>query len=526
MINFWETPFGSIFSLFRSGARGLYNFGYQTINAAAQFNTYSRDREKLAAVLSNPALLKVFALQCDLFSMGNVCVEDIKTGEKIEDDPFLSLISNPNPMPGSCKSQFLWDYMFWLMLGNARCYIDSRIVDRQDNLMYWLDPTKIEWPQGLDRMKDKLIFSRSQINQVMDTVITYRYDDGSTFQFPLKKMLMNYDLTAGVGNYYKGISRIDALYKIISNSEYTLDSDNINIRYSGKFLVGSPNETGTTTKVGMSKEEKEDLEKKIDTDEKKVWPLRSMIQIRRFVEDMAKLQLGEKYLQTYFLIGNMYNIPRDVLEAYNSATYENQEKARAAHVNYTLDPKGNQFMNSFERHFGYQEAGKNIYITWDHLPFMQVFERERAETRKINIETLNSLLQSGITIDQANEYLNTQFEIQEPEEIADTNSSPETLAAQAALRGSVGGVQGILEVQASVVAGTTTRSSALSILTIIFGFTDEQAQQILGDPEDVQLQQEETTGQQGGQGSTEEGSSSEDEGNGERQDSEEVNDEE
>lgn len=62
--------------------------------------------------------------------------------------------------------------------------------------------------------------------------------------------------------------------------------------------------------------------------------------------------------------------------------------------------------------------------------------------------------------------------------------TPETLQAQAALRGSVGGVQGVLSIQAAVVAKTTTTESAMSILTIIYGFSDIEARKLLGQPMD------------------------------------------
>ena len=52
--------------------------------------------------------------------------------------------------------------------------------------------------------------------------------------------------------------------------------------------------------------------------------------------------------------------------------------------------------------------------------------------------------------------------------------------AQATLRGSVGGVQGILSIQQSVVAGTTTPESATTILIAIYGFDEVTAKQILG----------------------------------------------
>lgn len=55
--------------------------------------------------------------------------------------------------------------------------------------------------------------------------------------------------------------------------------------------------------------------------------------------------------------------------------------------------------------------------------------------------------------------------------------------AQANLRGSVGGVQGILEIQNSVKAGTTSPESGIAILKYIFGFKDDEAKEMLGQVE-------------------------------------------
>lgn len=77
------------------------------------------------------------------------------------------------------------------------------------------------------------------------------------------------------------------------------------------------------------------------------------------------------------------------------------------------------------------------------------------------------------------------YELPKPEVKATVTegSTPESLKAQASLRGSVGGVTGVLGIQAGVVAGTTTPESAIAILTIIYGFSDQQARALLGQPE-------------------------------------------
>ncbi len=57
----------------------------------------------------------------------------------------------------------------------------------------------------------------------------------------------------------------------------------------------------------------------------------------------------------------------------------------------------------------------------------------------------------------------------------------EELNAQANLRGSVGGVQGILGIQASVAQGVTSIESAIATMIEIYGFNRETAIKILGD---------------------------------------------
>lgn len=356
---------------------------------------------RLKKVFSNPALLKVISLQCDLFSLGKIYV--YKDGKEVEKDPFLNMIKNPNPFQNT--QQFLWDYMFWNMLGNAYCYVDSKIVD-ENNKLYFLSPDKITWPDYLNKMKDRLVLSKSTLNNIMEQNITYNYSDGTPSNFKYRNIINVPDLTNGSGNWFEGKSRIDSLFKVIENSEAGLDSKNINVRYAGKFLVAGKSDPDNITQEPLSDTEKTDIETKVNG-RKSVHAVKSMIDIKRFVEDIGALKLDESYLADYFIIGSMYGIPRDVLEAYRSSTYENQEKARGAHVSYCLQPKGNQFFSAFEKMFDYTD--KEIVIDWEHLPFMQVFAKERAETNSKTAETFIKLLDAGVSLDEINEFLDTKF---------------------------------------------------------------------------------------------------------------------
>jgi hypothetical protein len=297
--------------------------------------------------------------------------------------------------------------MFWNMVGNTYAYCDSKIVST-DNLLYILENNKMDFPTEMRTYQDKIVLSKGTQKKISDFQIDYKYCDGSTSKFQWGKIIHTPDLTNGTGNWFRGASRIDALFKIVSNSEAAMDALNVNIRYSGKFMVAGQADPNNVTQLPMGETEKQDIEQKMNG-RKTVHAVKSMIDIKRFVDDLASLKLDEIQLAQYFLIGSMYGIPKDVLEAFNSGTYENQEKARGAFVSYCLAPKGKLFFEGFASFFGYDEQGKEIVIDWEHLPFMQVFAKERAETEKIKSETLLNYMRAGVKKDEINEVMDTKF---------------------------------------------------------------------------------------------------------------------
>jgi hypothetical protein len=68
----------------------------------------------------------------------------------------------------------------------------------------------------------------------------------------------------------------------------------------------------------------------------------------------------------------------------------------------------------------------------------------------------------------------------------DTELARQRAEAQANLKGTVGGVQGILSIQQSVSQGVTKRDAAISLLETIYGFDSETANRLLGDPIEIQ----------------------------------------
>lgn len=384
----------------------VYKSASSLLSPTPHFDSLGSEVIKVNTILRNPAVLKVFALQCDLFSLANV---QVKQNEKlIENDSFLRLIENPNPFQS--KRQFLWDFMFWNMIGNAVLYIKSSDVDRDNNVMYFLNPANIEFPSSLKKKVGKLVLSKKGLKEIEEESIEYREENSKSQKFKIKDLLFITDLTNSTGNWFKGNSRLDALYKIIANSEAGIDSKNINARYLGKYIVSGKIEETNVNLPMMKPQEKKDIENRIDGS-KKVHAVQTPVDIKRFIERSAVLKdLDDSYLSDYFKTGKLYGIPRDALEAYESSTYENQEKARGSHVSYTLLPKGCDLGESIAKRLGYNLEQKKIELDWSHLPFMQVFKAEEAKVNETNSKTLKSLIDSGVTPESASKLLGLNVE--------------------------------------------------------------------------------------------------------------------
>lgn len=82
---------------------------------------------------------------------------------------------------------------------------------------------------------------------------------------------------------------------------------------------------------------------------------------------------------------------------------------------------------------------------------------------------------------------------QEIVQVGEKTAEQKNADAQAELRGSVGGVTSLLGIQTSYANGTTSYESAIAMINLIFGFTEEEARKLLGNPEKIDPNESPTT---------------------------------
>lgn len=354
------------------------NWLYTMFSSRGNNHKYLSDDAKLRLILKSPACMMVFSLQADMFSLGKINSPD--TPE------FLKTLRR-TPSYKSGWTQFYWDYMFWVMFGTAYMYKSGgRILD-ENNTVEWLNPAKLMWDPSVTRKMMDFIFTKKRAKDIFGETVRYTTSTGQFQYIPLRDITPIHDLSSNMNdNFYIGISRVDALYKIIINSEEVLDSDNVNIKFTGKWMVSGKQDPSNVTQLPMDRQEKEDIESKVEFG-KAVQANKSQIDIKRFTDNYAAQKFDDAFWAKVYTIAKMYNIPKDVIEAYMSggkgATYENQEKAMVRHIEHTLKPKGDELCDAIEAAF--DNIG-DVEMSWSHLASYNVFEVEKQNvvTLKLN----------------------------------------------------------------------------------------------------------------------------------------------
>jgi HK97 family phage portal protein len=195
--------------------------------------------------------------------------------------------------------------------------------------------------------------------------------------------------------------------------------------------------------------------------------------------DLQSLETKADHLRA---ISSAYNVDPRLLGDPSASTYNNMKESKLGLITDAVLPMLNKVMgefipwvaNNFKLDYQYK-------VIEDNIPELQVVKE--LQSARVGREVVQGI----ISAEQARSILypemaaeDEQNEFKEDDSIEGDNQAEEAnRQAQANLRGSVGGVQGILAVQASVMNGTTSREAAIAIFMSIYGFTEEDANAFL-----------------------------------------------
>lgn len=198
--------------------------------------------------------------------------------------------------------------------------------------------------------------------------------------------------------------------------------------------------------------------------------------------DLKSIETRLEHLRT---ICASYNVDSKLFGDSAASTYNNMAEAKRAFIIDAVIPLAEVLLPAI---VGFMSFNLNfetysMQLIEETILELQIVMEQRSA--RLGREVIQGILKPEQALEMLYPELveNLQEENQGTEEDnVEQNAVAEqaNVEAQANLRGSVGGVQGILELQRSVQDGITSRESAIVVLMQIYGFDEQTANDILG----------------------------------------------
>lgn len=417
-----------------------------------------------------------------------------RSGDKIEPEStkkaipakIYKLLNNPNVM------QKRWEFLqqrkiFREVCGNTMTYGNAGFGMKPD--INTIAALWNVWPQYMEFMLTGKYFDAIEKT---DVIKGWQFSYGD-FKRPfntdeiLHQNNPNIDPTAGL---IFGTPTAFSLIQPLSNIDMAYESKNVIMQNRGMRAIFTSDKGDASGKIPMTPAEKIEVQGEIKNygalEGQKQFLFSNMpIKVTPIDQDVRKLGLSSDIAENAMLVCHAFGVPEILLKLYLSgATFENQESSLRRLYQGALIPESQDDIIGLNSFLGLDDTEWYIDASFDHVPCLQESEKLKAETNKTTSETaVQEFMKNLITLD---EYRTRMGYGPMPVVEVDPNKpappDSRTQEQQAQLRGSVGGVQGILSIQQGVSSGSTTYDAGIAMLKIIFGFTDDQAKELLGDP--------------------------------------------
>lgn len=307
-------------------------------------------------------------------------------------------------------------------------------------------------------------------------------------------------------------SKLVGLDMAISNICAAMEADNVLLKKKGPLGFVSHDAAATKDSIAgylpMSKREKRELQTQLSgyglsLQQYQYVISRTAAKWNPMSYDVKQLGTKETLMACEKAICHRFGYPYILYEE-SESTYANGDNASASVYQNNVIPNAKKDMAKYAKFFKASENNVEIKINYDEIAALQEDKQMMAEADlttaqaaeiqwKNNIITKNQWLEK-----QGYEPLTTGGDVYFSDSPAgvegdsgqintDANGQPLDTPvdveadSKAKLKGSVGGVQGILETQKSVAAGITDYEAAVTLLFEIFGFDDATARKLLGD---------------------------------------------
>lgn len=399
----------------------------------------------------------------------NVPILHDKDGNVVENHWLNDLIKKPNAVQSWSDvvySMSVQDALYSNVVG----YCPLRSFGIR-NLIITLPNNKIQINLSGKKLK------QMDRENLIDSFI-FTYDDGSTEKIELQDAV--YLTTADGMNIVRPISRIDSLRLPLSNIMASYRKRNVLLENLGAIGILSSQSNDMGGAIPMTPEERQKIQKDWYRRQKdELIITESNVNWQPMSYPTRDLMLFEELTEDKLAIIDAYGLNYNLFSSEKGATFTNvRDSIRMAYTD-TIIPETQQIYDSLMAQWGLQQEGYHLEANFDHLPVLQDDASQKASAEKTKVDTYSVMLKDGVVTQQqyAEEF---GIELQKQDR---TESQAAALAqAQTNLKGTVGGLDGIIALNNSVSTGQMDRQTAINTLVNYYGYDVTVANSMITNP--------------------------------------------
>lgn len=335
--------------------------------------------------LDNPALLMVRKFIADYGSLAKI--HAYRNNKLFAEDYLYEIAERPNP--NQTWTELIWQYFFYANAENVYLYA-------QNNVVYLLKRENIELSETQLNDYKKLYFSSATRKSTLKGGFKYKNEDGTKVPLKLENLHI-IDVMSGIsGDWFNGSSVIASIKPIVDNSTEALESKGRNIFYTKKILVsGNQTDASRIANGVMSSQEQQSVTDTLLSN-KPIHSVKDNLNVNQLVSNLKNLGLDDSFNADFSKLTRMFNIPSDLIDLIlkGGVFNEGKEKSLGLYVYYTLVPMLQKLTDVLE--IVYEQ--EDLRPSFSHCPFNKVFEKEKQEDIKLQLENLEKAQQLGLDI--------------------------------------------------------------------------------------------------------------------------------
>lgn len=411
--------------------------------------------------LSIPELRAVIDKRASMMS-SNIPVLYDANGNVVENHWLNDLIKKPNPM------QSWGDVVYSLsvndaLYSNAFAYAPVRSMNVR-NLMITLPSGKMQIDLSGATLK------QMDVNGLISGY-RFKYDAQKYETLTIEDVI--YLTTADGMSIVKPTSRLDALKYPLSNIKASYHKRNVLLENIGAIGILSAQNSDMGGVIPMTPEERKTIQRDwYNRSKDELMITESQVNWTPMSYPTRDLMLFEELTADKLAIIDAYGLNYNLFSNDKGSTFSNVRDSIRMVYTDTIIPETQEMYNTIMQQMKLSDEGYYLKADFSHLPVLQDDEQSKATAEKTKVETYSVMLRDGVITPQ--QYA-MEFGI-ELEKIDKAESMAAGLQqAQTQLRGTVGGLDGIISLNSAVSSGQMARQTAINTLVNYYGYAENIA---------------------------------------------------